>query len=805
MRIQELEICNFRGIKELKLEPKGNNFLISGPNGSGKSAIVDAVDFLLTGDVSRMKGPGTKDIKLKEHAPHIKADLKDCWVKAKVEIPEVTEPVEIKRVMDKPRKLVCDDEYLSVLEPIQELASRGQHVLTRREILNYVTSDAGTRAKQIQNLLKIDEVEVTRKKLVKVRSTLRNEFNNVEGNLNTSKAHINATVGVDTFNEDVILNFVNENRGVLGGEALTLLDSASVKDGVKSPALLAEDTINLELLEKDLENLQGADFADEMEVLRVEFKQLYDKISSDESSPADRLQLTQLGLKLTGDACPLCDTPWDGDELESHLKTKLDHLKEVESDLERMKELASELSDQVKNKLSSLVEVLKASSLLRLDREVSSLEVYKEDLERIDTSLDGDDYSGEPIPTFTDMEEVGAKIFQVAVDCYGTPSPEQTAWDKLNRLEENLKYYEENIILYEKVKKARDNAEVLYDTFIESRNQVLDALYTEVKDRFVELYRQLHGTDESNFDAVLASEGAGVDLKVQFHGEGKHPPHALHSEGHQDSMGICLYLALAERLTQGYIDLIILDDVMMSVDAPHRRQICHLLADFFKGKQFFITTHDQTWARQLRLEGVVSSKGVVELFDWQIDTGPRVNSQSDMWDAIEKDLTRNDVPAAAHKLRRGSEEYFRSVCNALGAKVKFKDNGQYTLGDLLPEAISRYKALLNTAKDSANSWNKQEEVHRLVEIEKNSKEIFNRTNAENWAVNANVHYNKWVEFNLNDFKPVVNSFSDLFSVFVCDDCGTILHLSLDGNKEESVRCKCMSVNWNLDKNPKKGR
>jgi len=188
---------------------------------------------------------------------------------------------------------------------------------------------------------------------------------------------------------------------------------------------------------------------------------------------------------------------------------------------------------------------------------------------------------------------------------------------------------------------------------------------------------------------------------------------------------------------------------------------------------------------------------VVELFDWEIDTGPRVNSQSDMWDAIDEDLRKNDVPSAAHKLRRGSEEYFRTVCNSLGVKVKFRDNGQYTLGDLLPEAISRYKTLTNTAKDSANSWNKQEEVYRLVEIERNAKEIFNRTNAENWAVNANVHYNKWTDFNLNDFKPVVSSFSDLFSVFVCDDCGTMLYLSLDGNNEEAVRCRCGDINWNL--------
>ena len=799
MRIQELEICNLRGIKELKLQPNGKNFLISGPNGSGKSAIVDAVDFLLTGGISRMNGPGTKDIKLKEHAPHVTSDVKDCWVKAVVNLSGIDEPVEIKREMSKPKSLICNEEYVDFLKPVQELASRGQHVLTRREILNFVTADANRRGKQIQNLLKINEVDLTRQKLVKVRNNLRNEFKNSEGNLKTSQSHINSTVGIDSFDEAVVLNFVNENREILGGEALTVLDSAQLKNDIQSLDIHSDNSINLELLEKDLENLPDADFLDELGLLQSEFKDLYNKIRSDETQPQDRLLLTELGLKLTGDVCPLCDTPWDSDELESHLSQKLDNLTETKKDLERIEELSGEISHQVKDKLTSIGEVLKASKMLGLDTESHHLTVWEENFLRIDNALESGDYDGEVLTEARDLAEIGNRIFTLAEKFYGTTSPEQTAWDKLSRLEENLKYYEENLIKREEAEYALNNTEALLDAFIESRDQILDALYTEIKDRFVELYRQLHGSDEEDFDAFLSSSGAGVDFKVNFHGQGNHPPHALHSEGHQDSMGICLYLALAERLTKGYIDLIVLDDVMMSVDAPHRRQICHLLADFFKGKQFFITTHDQTWARQLRLEGVVSSKGVVELFDWQIDSGPRVNSQSDMWDAIEKDLTRNDVPAAAHKLRRGSEEYFRTVCNSLGAKVKFRDNGQYTLGDLLPEAISRYKTLINTAKDSANSWNKQEEVQRLVEIEKNSKEIFNRTNAENWAVNANVHYNKWTDFNLNDFKPVVSAFSDLFSVFVCDDCGTMLHLSLAGNKEEAVRCKCGSVNWNLIK------
>ncbi|MGI6481949.1 MAG: AAA family ATPase [Methanobacterium sp.] len=802
MRIQELEICNFRGIKELKLEPNSRNFLISGPNGSGKSAIVDAVDFLLTGDVSRMRGPGTKDIKLKEHAPHIKADAKDCWVKATIEIPDLTEPVEIKRVMDKPKKLVCDDEYVDVLEPIQELASRGQHVLTRREILNYVTADAGTRAKQIQNLLKINEVEVTRKKLRKVLNSLKKDSQNAQSNLNNSKAHINSTVDVETFNEDVILNFVNENRQILGAEELDKLDSTTVKEGVKSPALVADDNINLELLEKDLENLQDTDFNEETGLLQSEYLELHDKLMSDTTSPKDRLQLTQLGLKLTSDTCPLCDTPWDPDQLQNHLKDKLEHLKGVESDLERMQELSGNISRAIKSKLSSLAQVIKDSSVLGLDQEVGVLKVYKDDLTTIDASLDRDEYGGESIPLLTDIEELGGKILQVAVDRYGEPSPEQTAWDKLNRLEENLKYYEENLIQHEKSKNALQNAEILHDAFIESRDHVLDSLYAEVKDRFVELYRQLHGADEADFDADLVSEGAGVDFKVKFHGEGKHPPHALHSEGHQDSMGICLYLALAERLTQGYIDLIILDDVMMSVDAPHRRQICHLLADFFKGKQFFITTHDQTWARQLQSEGVIKSKNRVELSNWTIQDGPRINYMGDIWGPIEKDLSHNDVPSAAAKLRRGSEEYFGLVCSNLQAPVKYKFSGQNDLGDLLSGAQSSYKKHLKQAKTAARSWENYEELAKLKSIEDYSKDVFGRINVERWAVNPAVHFNEWADFTPQDFKPVVDSFNSLFSLFQCDKCGTILHLVTSEGNSEAVKCNCGSVTWNL-KNRKK--
>src|SRR3546814_16430197 len=42
-----------------------------GPNGTGKSGIVDAIEFALTGSISRLSGEGTGDLSVKQHGPHV--------------------------------------------------------------------------------------------------------------------------------------------------------------------------------------------------------------------------------------------------------------------------------------------------------------------------------------------------------------------------------------------------------------------------------------------------------------------------------------------------------------------------------------------------------------------------------------------------------------------------------------------------------------------------------------------------------------------------------------------------------------
>jgi recombinational DNA repair ATPase RecF len=812
MKLLELEIHNFRGIRNLSIKPQGENFLIYGPNGSGKSAVVDAIDFLLTGQISRMKGRGTKDINLKKHGPHVDYSAKDALIKATIKIHGLEESVEIRRSLDNPTKLICKESIKDKIQPVLELASRGQHVLTRREILNYVTADSSTRGKQIQTLLKITDVEKTRNILVKVKNSLKNNYQGAKSSLNIISATINSNIGIENFDEGKILNFVNINRDVLDGTPIKELKSNTLKEEIKYQTLPSDIKINIQLLKNDLDKLQNIKSDENIKNIDNIIHKLQDlkvKISSDHKleDALDHLKLTRLGLGLLNadDNCPLCDTSWETRNLKEHLENKINLLKDAAENLDRITDLSENLILKINHAIGTLNEIIKSTEILELMEEQKILEVWINDLKIFLSTLEEDNY---PDPKFehniveilfapVNLQVVLDNIYSSACENFKEPSEEQTAWDNLTRLEENLKNYEKSINDCKKSFESYEKGEILLNTFLESKNSILNNLFAEIKDRFVELYKQIHGIDEREFDALLISEGAGVDFKVDFHGRGVNSPNALHSEGHQDTMGICLYLALAERLIQGFIDLIILDDVMMSVDAPHRREICNLLANFFKGRQFFITTHDQTWARQLQSEGVIQSRNRIEFSNWTIEDGPSLNILGDIWDIIEEDLTRNDIPAAAAKLRRGSEEYFSQVCASLHAPVRFKFNGQYELGDLLNGAMSEYRSQLKHAKSAARSWENFEELERLKKIEDHSKGVFERINLERWAVNPAVHFNQDNDFTLQDFKPVVDTFRELFSIFQCNKCGTFLHLVINGPKVEAVKCDCGNVTWNL--------
>lgn len=818
MKILSLEVKNIRGIKNIKIKPEGQNVVIFGPNGTGKSAIVDAIDFLLTGKISRLTGEGTKGLRLKEHGCHVdsRKDLKNTIVTAKVEVDG--KEVVMERSINKPSSLkVKPKEHETLLEPYLETAALGLHILSRREILKYITAEAGKRAKEIMSLLNLAEIENIRATFVTVKNEAKENFKHAKSNFEIAKSDVSKLLSLDGFSEEASLNKVNELRKILHGSKIAELSPEKIKENLAPyPFWTIEGALTREQIENTAKEVRSLlQTKDDVASRELELRTLLEEVVKEAKFKQYLLyeKLLEIGMSLVdaSNVCPLCDRKWEVGDFKAYLEEKkkeTEVAKEKQAKIDELSSFIKTKCDLLKNNVDTCVRAHKQFNLEVIDeKELKDYSIalscwsqvmlkpldYFEGNNWPPSSLQ--DIFGAPflevkilVPVEKALKEVGEQL-----------SRQQLAWDTLTKMEDQWKRYQQAFGEKEASEIFKKRADVLLDYFENSRDFILERIYDAIQGKFEEYYKMIHLEDESKFVSKISHVGPELNFEVDFYRRGMFPPHALHSEGHQDSMGLCLFFALNSYLIKDAIKVIVLDDVIMSIDCTHRRAICELLKKIFPDKQYIITTHDNAWAKQLKSEGITTQKNMIHFANWNIDTGPIFELERDFWDRIKQDLDKNDIPAAAHRLRRNAECFFENICDFLIAEVPYKGHHQWELGDFAHAAISAYKRYLRKAKSNFQKMHQPEKLKELEELEKKATDIINRSQIEQWIINANVHYNRWAEFSRNDFEPVVKAFKDLFDVFVCNSCGMMISRSeiRGATPKDTVSCSCGKIFWNI--------
>ena len=110
------------------------------------------------------------------------------------------------------------------------------------------------------------------------------------------------------------------------------------------------------------------------------------------------------------------------------------------------------------------------------------------------------------------------------------------------------------------------------------------------------------------------------------------------------------------------------------------------------------------WSEQMKSAGLVTAKTSIAFHSWTIDSGPLVESNSEIWDEIDAALGKGKVEAAAAALRHHLEYVSRLLADQLGASARYRADGNYELGELLPSVLARMKDLLGKASAAAQSW-----------------------------------------------------------------------------------------------------
>src|SRR5208282_2928504 len=160
IKLETAHIEEVRGIRKLDIDFRKEKFAISGPNGSGKSGVIDAIEFALTGQISRLTGKGTKGLSVGDHGPHLdKTKFPDAaFVSLRVFLTDLGKSATITRKLSAPKKPTIDPSDPDVLEAFAEIADHPEIALSRRDILRFILVEPTARSEEIQAILKLDEI-----------------------------------------------------------------------------------------------------------------------------------------------------------------------------------------------------------------------------------------------------------------------------------------------------------------------------------------------------------------------------------------------------------------------------------------------------------------------------------------------------------------------------------------------------------------------------------------------------------------------------------------------------------------------
>lgn len=811
IKVDSITIKEFRGIRDLTIDMDGANFAVCGPNGTGKSGVVDALEFGLTGSISRLVGKGRGALSVKEHGPHVncRTHPEKAVVAMEVTIPSLGKKATITRNVKSPKAPIIvpnDAAIRAVFEHVQE---HPEFSLSRREIIKYVLAEPGERAKELQALLQLDKLETTRALLLKISNACARDLRPLENNREANATNLLRALGIAELKSPTVLAAVNEKRGVLDLPPLSKLEATtSIRDGletksatapIKVPKAQAElDIVAAQAVLQELATPEATKAREEAIAAVTELKANEAKLTD---ITRDGLLATALEL-FDNEHCPVCETTWEPAAFREVVEAQRAKLKE-----------ASEARKRVETTIEPLIAELEA-----LPRMFDLLSNYAGSLpEPLDTTpfvvvlKEGARRAGvarrflpldQTIAALEEFKELGAAsdhLFTLLASVKALPEPtdRDAARDYLTVGQERLEAWRKSMTEFVAAKAKAETAANIHTIYGRTTDKALEEIYKEVEAEFRGYYRAINGDDEENFEAQLTPSLGKLGFEVDFYGKGFFPPGAYHSEGHQDGMGLCLYLALMKHLLGDQFTFAVLDDVLMSVDAGHRREVCTLLKAKFPNTQFVLTTHDSVWLNHMKSSKLIAGRNAIIFRKWHVDHGPAEWKQTDVWTEIDELVDKNEIRAAAGQLRHYLEYVSAEWCARLGGRVEYRSDSKYELGDLLPAAIAALNDLFKRAKAAAQSYGNDARFDEIRKEHEHFTKVAISSQGDQWEINPAVHYNEWANFQREDFQPVVAAFKALEKEFECDTCGDLIYVIHTGKTKEAARCGCAKVNLNL--------
>jgi len=660
MRIKTITISGFRGFnRDQTISLDHDVILIYGLNGSGKSSLVEALEWLFFGDISRRDRSSCRSEYMSNYLRNVHYDEPENPF---VEITAALSGAE--RVIKK--DLIGVTGHCCYVDGIEvedfsclgiSLENHSKPILSQGEIRSFVDTEQKDRWEEVAKILGLEVFGIFRTELQGLGTKLesRDEYQEALKQKNAALVHlqnkewlpkvVEAASRISYRHVDVVTALETALANILGRkvrmqEARPILEQQ--RDGILKKV---KEPKGLDLLKAETGDLPKAEAEEILKVIRdviEQFEQL-----SEQSVEQNYVKFLHLGLLLLkGKTCPFCEkeTISEGKEkeLRERLKTHqaiLRAIEKLESQFRTVKKKAEALSKALGEhlpdvpKFSLAAEQLQQDTLWRSDgiaiRQIVEQRVpaAQKTIQEVGLVLDGFQqiftqllhaqvrFDRQDLKDKVDILERKLRVAMATIqEMKGeTERVRSLIVAKAKDLSEDEKsefellgYVSELIGLlrfFKVVGVYEDKIELLTqlvndaDRFEKQKTgELLGVLSSKIR----EYYGRMNPGEQIQFKEVVPSPGVSrqVRLKAESYGREINPVTCF-SEAHMNSLGISLYFPQRVDYNPDW-DFILLDDPIQSMDDDHSNMLIDILQEHQGDKQIVVLSHSRAFSDRFK-------------------------------------------------------------------------------------------------------------------------------------------------------------------------------------------------------------
>lgn len=638
MKVLQVRICGFRGFRdliEISIAPEFT--VIDGRNGVGKSTIFDAIEFSLTGQITKY-GDARSGGETVENYLWWKGEgspPKDRFVE--VTFHDGTRAITLRRT---PTEEPSPDDLQKVeagmvntqIAPRQPLPQLCAATIIRDEMIAALSLDLSEteRYAKLRQAIGATDADVWTKRASNLLSTAkkRNETaRQEETEAQTAVAQQNRRIDevrASIAPDDSIVTAANTMISLLG-LGKTAADElvsptrefvASKERLIRDLSLLLSRWDSFRQSSQDLINLQDqiVIVKNALSLAETERSAVQDPDAFLTSAPSEELiselhELRNLGMKigLLGESCPLCSAEHSNESFAQGLRQSLRKIEEIDA---KASQAAAKVAEQREKMLSAEKKVAGIQNeLTALNNKTAELELAVRDAHNVLAScslpFDAERSAVEEKLSSSEKELKQAKSAWSVLSTLQQNTQLQVSMSRLSDAEIRLSRAQEKA---GKSRRAEAIASALHDAARRAASETLDLRLDRVLPLMAELYNRLrpHPVWQDIEYSIRGDLRRFLSLQV---GDGLNPQF-LFSSGQRRATGLAFLLSINLSLAWSRWRTILLDDPVQHVDDFRAVNLAEVLAQLVSsGRQVIIAVEDSALAELLSRRMPVSAQG----------------------------------------------------------------------------------------------------------------------------------------------------------------------------------------------------